>query len=388
MRKSGRAALIYTFIFLMLYNFAFSMKSEYLRVQARKGDGVNTLLVRYDLTPLDKYAKEFRKLNRGQLDKRGGLKLGTKYRLPVRIYKYNGKNIRSTIGISDYDKAKGIQHYNESMHKAGLKASDFRKDNILWVPVFGFHVFKAEKNVYPIFGKDFEDIEQIDDRLEGRVYYLVGGHGGPDPGAQGKRNGHTLCEDEYAYEVTIRLARRLLEHSATVYMIVRDSTDGIRTEQFLKCDRDEFYFGGDTIDVDQLTRLKKRVEIVNKLYDKNKKAGVKHQQLVAIHVDSRSVGKRIDIFFYHNAGSAKGKKLANIMQDKVRAKYNLAQPGRGYKGSVSSRGLYMLRKTKPVSVYIELGNIQNTLDQARFLKENNRQAMANWLCEALLQSAK
>jgi N-acetylmuramoyl-L-alanine amidase len=41
----------------------------------------------------------------------------------------------------------------------------------------------------------------------------------------------------------------------------------------------------------------------------------------------------------------------------------------------------------PTGVYIELGNIKNPLDQDRLVIQNNRQAVANWLCEGLLQAA-
>jgi N-acetylmuramoyl-L-alanine amidase len=48
----------------------------------------------------------------------------------------------------------------------------------------------------------------------------------------------------------------------------------------------------------------------------------------------------------------------------------------------------MLRKTTPVTTFIELGNIRNYRDQVRFLKENNRQALANWLAEGLVKDFK
>jgi N-acetylmuramoyl-L-alanine amidase len=35
-------------------------------------------------------------------------------------------------------------------------------------------------------------------------------------------------------------------------------------------------------------------------------------------------------------------------------------------------------------VYIELANIQNDWDQQRLVLKNNRQAIANWICHALL----
>ena len=48
--------------------------------------------------------------------------------------------------------------------------------------------------------------------------------------------------------------------------------------------------------------------------------------------------------------------------------------------------LHILRQTETTSVYIELGNIRNQLDQDRFTLENNRQALANWLCEGLMEA--
>ena len=62
------------------------------------------------------------------------------------------------------------------------------------------------------------------------------------------------------------------------------------------------------------------------------------------------------------------------------------QPWRGYHGTVAPRdGLFMLKSTRPRTVYIELGNIRNPLDQRRFVSVDNRQALANWLTEGLLE---
>ena len=93
----------------------------------------------------------------------------------------------------------------------------------------------------------------------------------------------------------------------------------------------------------------------------------------------------VPVFFYHHKGSKTGKKLANGIRDKFEQKYNQHQKGRGYKGEVSSRNLYMLTKTLPVTCYIELGNIQHAKDRKRVELKENRQALANWLGEALEQ---
>ncbi|HOY14854.1 MAG TPA: N-acetylmuramoyl-L-alanine amidase, partial [Saprospiraceae bacterium] len=56
-----------------------------------------------------------------------------------------------------------------------------------------------------------------------------------------------------------------------------------------------------------------------------------------------------------------------------------------YKGYVDSRGLFMLRKVIPSSVYVELANIRNIADHKRIIYDYNRQALANWLFEGLIK---
>ena len=116
---------------------------------------------------------------------------------------------------------------------------------------------------------------------------------------------------------------------------------------------------------------------MNKLYYQNKGA---FQRLIAIHIDSRSKGENIDVFFYHHHHSKSGEKLAREIHNVFKAKYAKHQPGRPYHGTVSSRSsLYMVRNTLPPIVYIELGNIKNYRDQLRFVIPDNRQALANWI---------
>ncbi len=38
----------------------------------------------------------------------------------------------------------------------------------------------------PLFGRDAEHVDLIDQKLKGGIFYLVSGHGSPDPGAMGK----------------------------------------------------------------------------------------------------------------------------------------------------------------------------------------------------------
>lgn len=242
-----------------------------------------------------------------------------------------------------------------------------------------------ESNVveYPIFGERYAKVTFKDQKLKGAVYYLLAGHGGPDPGAVTKYGRYTISEDEYAYDVTLRLARRLIEHGARVYMVVR-SDDGIRDESILAMSPDEVAYPDLTIPANHMMRLKQRTDIVNNLYAKHQHQGA-FQRMIAVHIDSRSHGENIDVFFYHHRRSRSGERLANHIHQTFNEKYALHQPGRKYDGTVIHRsGLYVVRHTTPPAVFIELGNIRNSRDQLRFILQNNRQALANWIAEGII----
>jgi N-acetylmuramoyl-L-alanine amidase len=237
---------------------------------------------------------------------------------------------------------------------------------------------------FPIFGPKYAHTPLISNKLKGKVFYVTGGHGGPDPGAIGRRGNYLLCEDEYAYDVALRLCRNLIAHGATAYMIVRDSDDGIRDDEILACDQDEVVWGGASIPHQQKARLTQRSDIINELYESNHKAGVTDQTAIMIHVDSRNKSERIDVFFYHQSHNNDSKKLALKMQQALRQKYQKYRPGGDYHGTVSARELHMLREVKPKSIYIELANIRNSSDQKRIILSSNRQYLADWLLDGLL----
>jgi N-acetylmuramoyl-L-alanine amidase len=218
--------------------------------------------------------------------------------------------------------------------------------------------------------------------LRGAVFYLSSGHGGPDPGAIGKYGSFLLAEDEYAYDVTVRLARLLLEPGATVYVMVQDPNDGIRDENVLPMDYDEVQYPQLRIPLSQVLRLRQRIAQVNKLHAHHKGA---YQRLLALHVDSRSEGQNIDVFFYHHANSAPGLRLAKNIHQVFTTRYKRAQPNRPYSGNVSERStLYEVRNSHAPAVFMELGNIRNQKDQRRFVVADNRQALANWIAEGVI----
>jgi len=260
-----------------------------------------------------------------------------------------------------------------------LNKGKFGKNNSLLAHQTYF-IPQTETELYePLYGAERERFPLESNAMKGTAFYLVAGHGGPDPGAIGKYGSHELHEDEYAYDITLRLAKKLQENGAKIHLIIQDEDDGIRDEQILKYDKHETC-GGKAIPLEQTKRLKQRTQEVNRCYKLDSEA---YRRCIIIHLDSRSKRKQIDVFFYHHKKSKSGKKLANQLRDTFDDKYKRHQPSRGFSGTVSDRNLYLLRNTTPVSVFIELGNIQNFRDQQRFIKADNRQALANWLYEGI-----
>ncbi|MDY0313804.1 MAG: N-acetylmuramoyl-L-alanine amidase [Bacteroidales bacterium] len=223
----------------------------------------------------------------------------------------------------------------------------------------------------------------ISNKLDGAIIYLISGHGGPDPGAVANVNGIMISEDEYAYDICLRMAKAIEENGGKAYMIIEDPDDGIRDEEYLQIDYDEYCYPDLEIPREQNARLKQRADAVNDLYKTHKSTD--YQRVIEIHLDSRSNSATVDVFFYHYPGSTKGKKTAEVFQNIFSEKYAKHQPNRGYKGSVTNRNLLVMRKVLPPLVFIELGNIQNEKDRKRFLKWSNRQAIANWLVEGLIR---
>lgn len=387
---------------LVSHPVSFNNSDNFYEVKAKPGDGVFSLLRRYKLAEHSCNIEEFYKVNK--LSTSSFLKEGKAYKLPVYIYTYNGTSIRSTIGIKDWDTAVRIKEYNETLLTDKLRQTHFTESKILWVPHHELHctvevspkpkteiaettTFKKSSKTVELFGKSYDEVKVVDNSLKNQVFYLVSGHGGPDPGTSYQGYSSRICEDEYAYDVALRVARNLMQHGAQVEIIVQDSNDGIRDERLLKCDYDEKYKGGHKISRIQLTRLADRTKIINDLYYKYKKQGLSNQKAVMIHVDSQTKSKRQDVYFYHYINSKSSQALALNLQSTFKQKYDKYQKNRGYKGFVRERGLYMLRNTLPTAVYIELANIKNKDDHKRLLQMENRQALANWIFEGIIEKS-
>ncbi|MCO6460043.1 MAG: N-acetylmuramoyl-L-alanine amidase [Saprospiraceae bacterium] len=387
------------------------MAQHYLSVQLEKGEGGYALMRRYGLDKSSCSFAEFYRIN--NLKNGDPLVFGKKYLLPIKVYKYNNSSIRSTLKNFDLVKALEVERYNKWAQAQKIKSVYFLQDRILWVP---YYIYNCEyesgpvmvapekpntssagpvttpqadsrpKNSLniPLFGDKYQNVEIVSYKLKGQVYYIKCGHGGPDPGAMVKIDDKTYCEDEYAYDIALRLGRLLISNGAIVHFIVYDPNDGIRDDEYLPCDKDELHAGKRTIPINQILRLRERVAIINKFYKEYKRKGVKDQRFISIHIDSRSKGLELDTHFYYAEGSKIGYEMASNTQSVFERKY--AEIGnKTYSGTIKNRDLYVVKYSYPPALFVEIGNIQNEHDQKRFVKADNRQTLAEWLFEGVTQ---
>jgi N-acetylmuramoyl-L-alanine amidase len=401
-------------LWIPLSSFQPDNQPQYLQVKIVKEMSIEQLLKRYQMDEYECNTQQFLKINK--MTKPQSLVQNRIYNVPILLYNFDGKTIRNSLGINDLAIAKSIQSYNLNLYNEGIRKQTYKESGILFVPHHALNcankkvaskpvklsvlpentegvatnkeeVDKPKKGKgktvrYEILGKNYQDVTIVDNKLKGKILYVESGHGGPDPGAEAKVQGRTLCEDEYAYDIALRVARELISHGGTVFIITRDPNDGIRDGEFLLCDRDEQTYPDLKVPLHHKTRLFQRSDAVNELYDKYHKKGITDQRLIVIHVDSRGRKDQTDTFLYYQNGNEASQKLAKKMHQTLEKKY---ERYREYNGSLSTRDLHMLRETKPTTVFVELGNIRNDFDRKRLMLKNNRKLLAQWLAEGFMK---
>ena len=354
---------------LLFLAFLFSGTTLWAQQKAtpKAGEGISSFLLRHNRSP-KKYYDDFIELNKQKLGKNNVLKVGVTYVIPPVK--------KSTTTSAKTTPAKNTGAKNTTSEGAGTKHPSSKAKSTK----IGTTINE------PLFGKQLANVKVTSNRLAGACFYVVSGHGGPDPGAIGKVGRYELHEDEYAYDIALRLARNLMQEGAEVHIIIQDAKDGIRDDSYLSNGKRETCMG-DAIPLNQVQRLQQRCDKINALYRKDRK-NHSYCRAIFIHIDSRSKGKQTDVFFYYSNKKGDSKRLANNMKDTFESKYDKHQPNRGFSGTVSGRNLYVLSHTTPASVFVELGNIQNTFDQRRLVINSNRQALAKWLMEGFLKDYK
>jgi N-acetylmuramoyl-L-alanine amidase len=351
---------IQTFLICIIFTLSINVLNAQEKDTPRNGEGISTFLQRHHLGGRTN-EKKFIELNKKRLGKNNELLLGIKYTLPSKA----AVSTDNKEAIPDDDSESEILPENK---KASRKKGTSK-------------TIKSAPNYEPLFGKELANYKVTSNELKGACFYVVSGHGGPDPGAIGWIGDNEVHEDEYAYDIILRLARNLLTKGAKVRIIIQDKEDGIRNNLYLSNNKSETCMG-DEIPLNQVERLQQRCDKINGFNATDKE---KYKRAIFVHVDSRSNGDQVDVFFYYSEGNEKSKRLANTMEETFSQKYDKHQPGRGFNGTVETRDLFVMRHATPTAVFVEVGNIQNDFDQQRIILSDNRQALANWFCEGFIK---
>ena len=144
-------------VLLLIFTGLQIQAQNYPTIEAKNGDGIYSVLRENGYNP-NKYINEFIELNKTKLGKDYSLLAGYTYRLPL----LNGK----------------------TPHKAPEKS--------ITKPVEKLQEIITEE----LYGEKYKNVTIKSKKLAGAVYYLMSGHGGPDPGAIGVLDSIELYEDE------------------------------------------------------------------------------------------------------------------------------------------------------------------------------------------------
>lgn len=386
-------ALSISVLIFILLNSSYGQHMILDSVRAQQGDGIFKLLREHGYDP-GEHIDNFIKMNKDKIVNENQLIAGEFYVLPSiddtlsnQTQHYLDSLVRSQFAIHLQEDSISIEKDSTEYVEVELDSDYFFTETSVDISEDSIEeTLHTVTRTFPDINADKWKLRYADsvksDKLKGALIYIVSGHGGPDPGAVATVDGYQISEDEYAYDISLRLAKNIEENGGKVIMIIKDPYHGIRNDRILPMDQNEYCYPDLDIPLNHIARLKQRVDAVNEIYRNN--TSYSYQRLVELHLDSRSTGTGVDVFFYHYTKSTTGREFANTIRDVFDQKYARHQPNRGYSGTVSGRNLYVIRRTIPPAILIELGNIQNSRDQRRFLDHNNRQALANWITEGII----
>lgn len=188
----------------------------------------------------------------------------------------------------------------------------------------------------------------------GAVVVIDAGHGGIDGGVTGSASG--VKESE----LNLALARVLAEYVEAGGMravMTRKSSAGL----YRATDSNK-----------KRADMQRRVEIVREA------APV---AVVSIHMNTFSSPSRRGAQVFFDAGSEKGRALAELVQDELNRTFNVPDTGREFSALAAEK--YLLQNSPAPAVIVECGFLSNPADEANLLDDAYRAEMAHAVFRAL-----
>ncbi|APR65300.1 LysM peptidoglycan-binding domain-containing protein [Borrelia anserina] len=287
--------------------------------------------------------------------------------------------------------ANGVFHYWYKPKKVSQPSEFYSED---W-----YSPLNAYKKASQLF-KSFEILVQSrpikNNNLENKLVIIDPGHGGLDPGAivkarDGLNNEIFVVEDEYVYDIALRLYVYLKEYGANVELtilspdhLIRDSVSANNTFVNVKNEIYNDYDLNKTDTVDSWINgtqegLRKRLAVVNKFVNKYKSIKAKDVLYISLHSDN-SVGAPRCMGFYYQSENGKG--------FDAHSKNMIEKMTEGFKRTpyIKGQNLYMLKnnfvKTK---LLVEVRNLAFDEDAWAIRSSKLRDRDSKILADAILK---
>lgn len=218
--------------------------------------------------------------------------------------------------------------------------------------------------------------------LYGKVVVIDAGHGGQDPGSHGRFGSDKIWEDEYAYDVALRVRDLVRKQEGLAFLTTQDPNHKTprdwSSSRVFPADHDEVF----SLDRSQVRArtvgMQRRLAYANTI----KRRYPRHQVVfIAIHFDV--VGKRNDIegvqVIADRPSSVLARALVDAFGERMRRENPFEVIGQG------ARNLYILNGENRIRdrVLIELGNFNNPNDVWRIRNFKVRQDYAERIVKAL-----
>ncbi len=220
--------------------------------------------------------------------------------------------------------------------------------------------------------------------LYGWVVVLDSGHGGMDPGASGIHDGQRVVEDEYVYDVTLRVRRMIRAKGGLVVMTTTDRT-GERNWETFRVFPDEqterFVWDGSIVRAGTVG-LTKRLRLGNQT---SRRYPSHRQAWISIHFDVRGRGEDDGVRIITPDTELR---LAKSLESSFGNAKRLRDDDPIVESGDRSHGIRRLfvlsgRNQIKEKVLIELGNFKNRDDLWRIRNPVVREAFARAIVQAL-----
>ena len=275
--------------------------------------------------------------------------------------------------------------------------------------------------------KPLESLSQSSNSLYPLHIILDSGHGGNDPGAvAGSKHNHDLIfEDELTYDVLLRLRKFLEKNNFKVYQTLKDvNQKHPRNKLLTVSDKDERLLVSPNYNLSSSNiGINFRVYLINYLYQKLIKQGIPKDNIIfiSLHADSLHASVRGITLYYPDASLKveEFRTLKNIYNKRKefvshisftkkdnsyqeqRSRYfaqNMIKQFKKFNSHIHKNKpirSYFYRKGKktlpgvlrysqvPISILIEIANLQNTQDRHKMLKSSEREKIARYIFESI-----